>query len=84
MPTHSSIWPGEFHSQGTAGCSPLGCKGLDTTERLTPPPSPLLINSAVIGSGPRPYTYMDPSILPHTPRPSRGHMTLSRGPCAVL
>ena len=33
MATHSSIVPRESHGQrGLAGCSPWGCKELDTTE----------------------------------------------------
>ena len=36
MTTHSNIFPGEFHGQRSlAGYSPLGCKELDTAERLT-------------------------------------------------
>jgi len=34
--THSSILAGEFHGQRSlAGCSPWGCKELDTAEQLT-------------------------------------------------
>ena len=36
MGTHSSILAGEFHGQRSlVGCSPWGCKELDTAEQLT-------------------------------------------------
>ena len=36
MATHSIFLPGEFHEQRSlTGCSPWGCKELDTTEWLT-------------------------------------------------